>query len=106
MLLDTLTILLNLDTKSAEESINKLKESINSIVIVGTNIFQAFGLKKLLDSFITVNTNLNRLTDTLGEDYDTIQLWGEAVKTVGGDINSFNSSLITINSKVLPTIFS
>ncbi len=100
MLLDTLTILLNLDTKSAEESINKLKESINGIAKVGSNIFQAFGLKKLLDSFVAVNANLNRLANTLGEDYDTIQLWGEAVKTMGGDVNSFNSSLVTINSNM------
>ena len=60
MLLDTITILLKLNTKSAEESINKLKESINIITKVGTNIFQDFGLKRLLDSFIdVVNNNLN-----------------------------------------------
>lgn len=100
MLLDTLTILLNLDTREAEESINKLREGFNNLIKVGTNIFQAFGLKKLLDSFIYVNSNLNTLTNTLGEDYDTIQLWGEVIKTVGGDVDSFNSSLASINSSI------
>ena len=100
MLLETLTILLNLDTKDAEVSIDKLRDSFYNLVRVGTKIVQAFGLKSLIDSFVGANSSVITLTNTLGEDYNTVRLWGEAVKTVGGDLRSFSSSLLNINSNI------
>ena len=103
MIVDQLLIALGLDATEAKKEVQDLEKGFNNLLKIGTSIAGAFGVKGLLNNFIQVNREITTLSNTLGEDYEQIQVWGEAVKTTGGNVQGLESSIQSLNEGIQQT---
>lgn len=99
-IVDSLLIALGLDTKEAQRELNNLKGSFNELLKIGGSLVGIFSISSMVNSFIETNDKVNQLSMSLGENYEEIQAWGEAVKHVGGSIGGLESSLTSLNAGI------
>jgi hypothetical protein len=76
--------------KDSAESFDKVTESVMKL---GVAIFGVAGLKNLITSVTQTNTQLNRQSNMLGMNVNSLQAWGQAVKAMGGNAEDFASSM-------------
>lgn len=100
MIIDQLLIGLGIDAEDAHKEVEALEKGFDNLIKIGSRVAGAFGVKKIIDGFREINRTVTTLSSNLGEDYETIQVWGEAVKTTGGSVDGLNSSLETLNSGI------
>lgn len=100
MLINEILISLGIDTKQAQQSLNKLENTFSELLKIGGSFAGLFSLSSLANSFIETNKRINNLSQSLGENYQDIQAWGNIVKSVGGDVASFENTLTTLNNGI------
>lgn len=100
MLIDEILISLGIDTKQAQNNLNKLQNTFTELLKIGGSFAGLFSLSSLANSFIETNKRINNLSQSLGENYEEIQAWGNIVKNVGGDVASFEGTLTTLNTGI------
>ena len=100
MLIDEILISLGIDTKQAQNNLNKLQNTFTELLKIGGSFAGLFSLSSLANSFIETNKRVSNLSQSLGENYEEIQAWGNVVKNTGGDVASFESTLTTLNNGI------
>lgn len=100
MLIDEILISLGIDTKQAQNNLNKLQNTFTELLKIGGSFAGLFSLSSLANSFIETNKRVNNLSQSLGENYEEIQAWGNIIKNAGGDVASFESTLTTLNNGI------
>ena len=76
--------------KETAESFDKITESVMKI---GVAAFGFAGLKSLITSVTQTNTQLNRQSNMLGINVNSLAAWGQAVKAMGGNAEDFAASM-------------
>ena len=76
--------------KETAESFDKITESVMKI---GVAAFGFAGLKSLITSVTQTNTQLNRQSNMLGMNVNSLAAWGQAVKAMGGNAEDFAASM-------------
>ena len=76
--------------KETAESFDKITESVMKI---GVAAFGVAGLKNLITSVTQTNTQLNRQSNMLGINVNSLAAWGQAVKAMGGNAEDFAASM-------------
>jgi len=76
--------------KETAESFDKITESVMKI---GVAAFGVAGLKSLITSVTQTNTQLNRQSNMLGINVNSLAAWGQAVKAMGGNAEDFAASM-------------
>ena len=100
MLIDEILISLGIDTKQAQNNLNKLQNTFTELLKIGGSFAGLFSLSSLANSFIETNKRVSNLSQSLGENYEEIQAWGNIVKNVGGDVASLENTLTTLNNGI------
>ena len=100
MLIDEILISLGIDTKQAQNNLNKLQNTFTELLKIGGSFAGLFSLSTLANSFIETNKRVSNLSQSLGENYEEIQAWGNIVKNTGGDVASFENTLTTLNNGI------
>ena len=100
MLIDEILISLGIDTKQAQNNLNKLQNTFTELLKIGGSFAGLFSLSSLANSFIETNKRVNNLSQSLGENYEEIQAWGNIIKNVGGDVASFEGTFTTLNTGI------
>ena len=79
--------------KETSESFDKVTESVMRL---GVAAFGVAGLKNLINLITSVtqtNTQLNRQSNMLGINVNSLAAWGQAVKAMGGNAEDFAASM-------------
>ena len=76
--------------KDTAESFDKVTESVMKL---GVAAFGVAGLKSLITSVTQTNTQLNRQSNMLGINVNSLAAWGQAVKAMGGNAEDFAASM-------------
>lgn len=100
MLIDEILISLGIDTKQAQNNLNKLQNTFTELLKIGGSFAGLFSLSSLANSFIETNKRVSNLSQSLGENYEEIQAWGNIVKNTGGDVASLENTLTTLNNGI------
>ena len=83
--------------KETAESFDKITESVMKI---GVAAFGVAGLKSLITSVTQTNTQLNRQSNMLGINVNSLAAWGQAVKAMGGNAEDFAASMQNIEGGI------
>ena len=97
---EDLYISLGLNTKEAEKKLQQFQNSFKTLLSIGGSLAGVFSLSNVINKFVETNKSINNLSNSLGESYQDIQAWGNAVQSVGGEVSSFNSSLTSLNNNI------
>ena len=98
-IVESLLLRLGLDTVQAQSGLRELKGSFSELLKIGGSFAGLFFLvSAMANSFIETNNKIDQLSQSLGEDYEQIQVWGEAVKSVGGNVEGLQGSLTSLNT--------
>ena len=97
---EDLYLSLGLNTKEAEKKLQQFQNSFKTLLSIGGSFAGIFSLSNVINKFVETNKSINNLSNSLGESYQDIQAWGNAVQSVGGEVSSFNSSLTSLNNNI------
>ena len=79
--------------KGAKETAESFDKVTESIIKIGVAAFGFAGLKSLITSVTQTNTQLNRQSNMLGINVNSLAAWGQAVKAMGGNAEDFAASM-------------
>ena len=79
--------------KGAKETAESFDKVTESVMKLGVAAFGVAGLKSLITSVTQTNTQLNRQSNMLGINVNSLAAWGQAVKAMGGNAEDFAASM-------------
>ena len=79
--------------KGAKETAESFDKVTESVMKLGVAAFGVAGLKSLITSVTQNNTQLNRQSNMLGINVNSLAAWGQAVKAMGGNAEDFAASM-------------
>jgi len=79
--------------KGAKETAESFDKVTESVIKLGVAAFGVAGLKSLITSVTQTNTQLNRQSNMLGINVNSLAAWGQAVKAMGGNAEDFAASM-------------
>ena len=79
--------------KGAKDTAESFDKVTASVMKLGVAAFGVAGLKSLITSVTQNNTQLNRQSNMLGMNVNSLAAWGQAVKAMGGDAEDFAASM-------------
>lgn len=105
MNIDSLFISLGLDTKNVERDLqqvgNKLETGFRGIAArVVAPLVAAFATGQLVTTYLSQADAIGKLSESMNENIEEMQAWGEAAERSGGSVQGFYQSLGSMNEKV------
>lgn len=104
-IIDSLLITMGLDSSGVSKGMDEVESSLaGGVKNITTNILAplagAFAFGALLNNFTSTADALGKLSKILRADTQDVKAWGDAVEYAGGDANSLNSTLSSLEQKL------